>query len=80
MLRSLYFKVIAQHYKNSTFNKIRVAFNNAYRKIFGLLKRSSARTMYAKHNVCNFETTLRKHTLRIMQRLEQSPNTLISTL
>ena len=28
--------------KKSTFTKIRVAFNNAYRTIFGLPKRSSA--------------------------------------
>ena len=56
MLISLYFKLLHSivlsflwnDYKNSTFNKIRVAFNNAYRKIFGLPKRSSARTMYAK--------------------------------
>ena len=51
MMRLLYFKVIAQHCivlisgmitKKSTFSKIRVAFNNAYRKLFGLSKRSNA--------------------------------------
>ena len=30
------------------------------KKIFSLHKRSSASTMYANHNICNFETTLRK--------------------
>ena len=67
-------------YKKSTFSKIRVAFNNAYRKIFGLPKRSSASTMYANNNICNFETTLRKNTFGFMQRLEQSTNTIITTL
>ena len=89
MLRLLCFKVIAQHCivlicgmitKKSTFSEIRVAFNNAYRKIFGLPKRSSASTMYANNNICNFETTLRKNAFGFMQRLEQSTNTIITTL
>ena len=89
MSRLPYFKVIAQHCivricgmitKKSTFSKVRVAFNNAYRKIFGLPKRSSASTMYANNNICNFETTLRKNTFGFMQRLEQSTNSIISTL
>ena len=45
MLRLLYFKVIEQHCivlicgmitKISTFSKVRVAFNNAYRNMFGV--------------------------------------------
>ena len=88
MSRLPYFKVIAQHcivricgmIIKSTFSKVRVAFNNAYRKIFGLPKRSSASTMYANNNICNFETTLRKNTFGFMQRLEQSTNSIISTL
>ena len=68
--------------QKSTFSKVRVAFNNAYRKIFGLPKRSSASTMYANfyNNICSFETALRKNTFGIMQRLEQSTNSIISTL
>ena len=75
MLRLLYFKVIAQHCivlicgmitkKKSIFRKICVAFNNAYSKIFGLPKRSSASTMYANHNIYNFDATLRKNTFWI---------------
>ena len=89
MSRLPYFKVIAQHCivricgmitKNQHLVKVRVAFNNAYRKIFGLPKRSSSSTMYANNNICNFETTLRKNTFGFMQRLEQSTNSIISTL
>ena len=89
MSRLLYFKVIAQHCivlicgmitKKSTFSKVRVAFNNAYRKIFGSPKRSSASTMYANNNICNFETTLRKNTFGFMQMPERSTNSIISTL
>ena len=42
----------------STFIKIRVAFNNAYREIFGLPKRSNTSAMYATHNICKFKTML----------------------
>ena len=56
---ALYCPFLWRDYKKSTFRKIRVAFNNAYRKIFGLPKRSSASAMYAQHNICNFETTIR---------------------
>ena len=51
------------------FKKIRVAFNNAHRKIFGLPKKSSVSAMYAQHNICNFETTIRKSIYGFMQRL-----------
>ena len=57
---ALYCPFLWSVYKKSTFRKIRVAFNNAYRKIFGLPKRSSASAMYAQHNICNFETMIRK--------------------
>ena len=67
-------------YKMSTFSKIRVVFNNAYRKIFGLLKWSSASAMYAIHNICNFETMLRKNIYDFMQKIKHSTNTIIRNL
>ena len=77
---ALYCPYLWNDYKKSTFSKVRVAFiNNAYRKIFCLPKRSSASTMYPNYNICNFERTLRKNTFGFMQRLEQSPNSIIST-
>ena len=38
-------------YKKSTFNKLRVAFNNAYRRVLGLPWRSSASAMYANFSI-----------------------------
>ena len=35
---------------------------------------------YANHNICNFETTLRKDTFGFMQSLEQSTNAIRSSL
>ena len=77
---ALYCPYLWNDYKKSTFSKIRVAFNNAYRNVVRLPKRSSASTMYSNHNICNFETTLRKNTFGFMQRLEQSTNSINSTL
>ena len=77
---ALYCPFLWNDYKKSTFSKIRVAFNNAYRKIFGLPKRSSASTMYATHNICNLETMLRKSIFGFMQRLDHSTNTIIRNL
>ena len=79
---ALYCPFLWNDYKKSTFSKIRVAFNNAYRKIFGLPGRSSASTMYATHNICNFETMLLKyiHVYGFMQRLDHSTNTIIRNL
>ena len=46
---ALYCPFLWNDNKKSTFSKIRVAFNNAYRKIFGLPKQSSDSAMYATH-------------------------------
>ena len=79
---ALYCPFLRTDYKKSTFRKIRVAFNNTYRKKIGLPKRNSASrpTMYANHNICSFETMLRKTIFGFMQRLENSTNTIICTL
>ena len=68
-------------YRKTSFSKIRVAFNNAYRRILGLSNRSSARAMYANYNnICNFETTLRKNIYNFIQRLENCTNSIIQVL
>ena len=53
------------------FSKIRAAFNNAYRRIFGLSNRSSASGMYANYNIFNFEAILREfYIYNCIQRIE----------
>ena len=59
-LKLLCFKAVVRHCIVLC-GTIRVAFNNAYRKIFGLSKLSRASAIYATHNICNFETMLRKN-------------------
>ena len=57
---SLYCSFLWTDLKKSTFSKVRIAFNNAYRRIFGLPKWSSASEMYACNNIDNFETMIRR--------------------
>ena len=57
---SLYCPFLWTNYTKRTFSKLSVAFNNNYRKIFNLSLWSSASTMYAENNICNFEAMLRK--------------------
>ena len=47
----LYCSYLWTEYKKTSFSKIRVAFINAYRRVFGLSNRSSASAVYANDNI-----------------------------
>ena len=55
-----YYLFLWTHYKKSTYSKLRVVFNNVYRRILKLPPRSSASTMYAVYNIDSFENTIIK--------------------
>ena len=67
-------------YKKSTFDRLRVAFNNAYRRVLGQPWRCSASAMYANSGINNFEATIKKSTFGFIQRLADSTNSLIMTI
>ena len=67
-------------YKKSTFDRLRVAFNNAYRRVLSQPWRCSSSAMYANFGINNFETTIRKSTYGFIQRLAKSTNSLIMTI
>ena len=50
-------------YKKSTLDKLRAAFNKAYRRVLNLHWRCSASAMYANFRIQNFEAVIRKSTL-----------------
>ena len=77
---SFYCGYLWSDYKAKTFSKLRVAFNNVYRKVLGLPTWSSASEMYATHNIENFEALLRKVIYGFIQRLEDSSNVIVQTL
>ena len=46
-------------YKKATFSKLRIAYNNVYRKILGLCRRSSASEMFVTNNILNIEALIK---------------------
>ena len=77
---SFYCGYLWSDYKAKTFSKLRVAFNNVYRRVLGLTTWSSASEMYATNNIENLEALLRKIIYGFIQRLEDSNNVIIQTL
>ena len=68
------------HYKKSNYSKLRVAFNNVYRRILKLPSRSSASTMYVVNNIDSLEVLVRKRIFGFMERLNNSDNTIIKCI
>ena len=77
---SFYCGYLWSDHKAKTFSKLRVAFNNVYRRVLGLPTWSSASEMYATHNIEDFEALLRKVIYGFIQRIEDSSNVIIPTL
>ena len=67
-------------YKKSTFDKLRVAFNNAYHRALNLPWRCSASAMYANNSIQNFKAEIRKSTYGFIQRLAKSTNSLVMAI
>ena len=68
------------HYKKSTHSKLRVAFNNVYRRTLKLPPRSSANTMYAINNIDSFEVLIRKRIFGFREPLNNCENTIIKCI
>ena len=68
------------NYKKTTFSKIRVAYNNVYRKILDVSKRGSASTMFVSNGIPNFEALIRKSIFSFNSTLQTSCNSLICTI
>ena len=66
------------HYKKSTHSKLRVAFNNIYRRILKLPSRSNGSTMYAVNHINSFKILVRKLVVGFTERLKVSKNFIIS--
>ena len=68
------------NYKKTTFSKIRVAYNNVYRKTLGVPKRGSASTMLVSNNIPNFDALISRSIFPFNSRLQTSCNCLICTI
>ena len=67
-------------HKKATYSKIRIAYNNVFRKLLGLFRRSTSSEMFVMNNILNFEAIHRKSVFFFKTHLSNSNNTIISTL
>ena len=77
---SFYCSYLWTQFHKSTISKIRIAYNDLYRKILHVSRRSSASEMFVKNNIPNFESLLRKESFSLTARLKCSSNAIISTI
>ena len=66
--------------QKSTFDRLRVAFNNAYLRVLSQPWRCSASAMYSNFGINKFETTIRKATYGFIQQLAKGTNSLVMTI
>ena len=68
------------NHKKTTLSKIRVAYNNVYRKILGVSRRSSATAMFVTNDIPNFEAFLRKSIYSFTSRISFTRDILICAI
>ena len=77
---SFYWGYVWSDYKKTTYNKLRVAFNNVYKRVLGLSYRSSASPMYTTHKINNMEALLRRSIYSFIEKPMDNSNMIINTL
>ena len=76
----LYGSTVWCMYRKSMLNRLRVGYNNAYRILFNLPRRTSMSTTLVQNNVPTFHALIRKHTVNFMLRCINSCNVWLSAL
>ncbi len=77
---SMYCTYLWCQYTVATYNKIRVAYNNIYRKLLGYSRMDSASMMFVTHHLDNFDTMIRKAMYNFTKRISSSTNSIIQCL
>ena len=67
-------------YRLSTINKLKVAYNNIFRKLVGVPQWHSARTLFVNAGVRSFYETIRTASYSLMLRVMCCPNSIIQAL
>lgn len=67
-------------YSKHKINKIRVAYNNVFRKLLGHRRRDSASSMFVNNRINTFECTLRKMCFKFRNRLYACNNIIVLCL
>ena len=66
------------NFNKVTYNKLRVAYNNVYRRILGYSRRDSASNMFVTNGIDNFDTLIRKNVYSFRSRVQSIKNSLVS--
>ena len=61
-------------------NKLKVMYNNVWRRLLGLPSFSSASTMYATNHIMSLGEVMRRNIYSFKCRLEKSTNVLIAAI
>ena len=77
---SFYCSYLWTQYNASSFSKFRVAYNDLYRKILHVSRRSSVSEMFVKNNIPNFEALLRNEVYSFTSRFKVSDNVIINCI
>ena len=67
-------------YKQSSMGKVVVAFNDVYRKLFGIRRGVSMSGIYVQNNLDGFKTLLRKASFNFRNRLLESINEYVTVI
>ena len=68
------------NYTKAMYSKLKIAYNNIFRRLLGYSKRDSASFMFASHNINNFDAVYRKNIYDFMRRVEASENTIMANI
>ena len=68
------------NHSKSSYNKLRVVYNNAYRRVLGYAKSDSASNMFVKNRVENYDAHNRHLIYSLRSRLLESDNQIVACL
>ena len=77
---SMYCASLWTRYCKRSISKLRVSYNNAFRRLFGYALDCSASNMLVSNHVNTFDSMWRKHIFNLYTRLGQCNNVLITTV
>ena len=76
----MYISSLWSKYRQSSINKLRVAYNNIFRKLLGLPPWHSARTVFVDLGVKSFYENIRTCSYSLMHRVTHCNNMLVSSI
>ena len=76
----LYTGALWSKFNMLTMSRLRVTYNDVFRRLMGVPRWTSARTLFVNKGVRSLDETLRYGSLGVFERVKDSPNDLLRTL